>query len=123
MSALFVLFAISQSPIRDEVDDLLAVCENGVDLANQDPGEVDPQREICRAAGEALADAIGTVLVDADPYQKRVLGAWRVFDTAVAMRGLNGMSWTDETVKSATNDIRRLKFEVAQQAAWEAAQP
>lgn len=117
---LFVLLAVSASPIAAEVESLLQTCEIGIDLASGDPAEVPAQREACRAAAEDLHDAIGVAVTAAAPYQDRVLSAWRVFDAAIALRGGAGMDWTGGVVQHAANDVRRLRYEVAQQAAFEA---
>ena len=121
MRTLFVLLTIQSSPIAAEVVTLLDTCEEAVNIASTDPGEIPAQRALCLDAALDDFDALDhPAIADPAPFQARLLGAWRVFDAAVATGGANGMDWTNETVKSAANDVRRMRYEVAQQVAVEA---
>lgn len=114
---LFVLMAITASPIANEVDALVDSCEIGVDAAKNDPAEIPNRREACRVAAVELNAAIGAVVADPEVFQDRVIGAWRVFDAAISTRGAGELEWGGGIVQHAANDVRRLKYEVAQAVA------
>lgn len=114
---LFVLLAITTSPIADEVNAFVDSCEVGVDAVRNDPAEIPDRREACRVAAVDLNDAIGAVVTEPEGFQARVLGAWRVFDAAISTRGAGELEWGGVVVQHAANDVRRLKYEVAQAVA------
>lgn len=114
---LYVLLTIAASPIADEVNAFVDSCEVGVDAVRADPAEIPDRRETCRAAAVALDAAIGAVVVEPEAFQVRVLGAWRVFDAAISTRGAGELEWGGGIVQHAANDVRRLKYEVAQAVA------
>ena len=120
MLPMFVLLSIISSPISSEVASASAACESALADANADANAIPAARESCRAACEALATAIeGSGLADPSPFVARVLSAWRVLDAAVATGGAGDISFGGLLVTSADTEIRRLRYEVAQQLAYE----
>lgn len=121
MLALFVLFSISSSPIAAEVEGCLGAYDNAVGLAGADPSTTEDGRESTRAACQALASAILALNIDrGDAYAERVLGAWRVFDASIVLGGAQPLAPDSQTIIAKIADITALRYEVAQQAAYEA---
>ena len=124
MLTMFALFAIALSPIADEVDAATSACENALAEANADEEAIPAARESCRSACAALATAIeGAGLSDPAPFVGRVLSAWRVLDAAVAVGASGDLSFGGTVVLAADTELRRLRYEVAQQLAYEASLP